>query len=105
MTDRRKYKQWNYALFYFNETNEVAIGKTSLVIDGYKNLTKGGYIKLLWPGDSREYVARVLDLAGWFFLLESNLQALLVRVKIPEWSDSVVQRCAIVEWALGGTLP
>jgi len=84
MTDRRKYKQWNYALFYFNETNEVAIGKTSLVIDGYKNLTKGGYIKLLWPGDSREYVARVLDLAGWFFLLESNLQALLVRVKIPE---------------------
>lgn len=84
MTDRRKYKQWNYALFYFNETNEVAIGKTSLVIDGYKNLTKGGYVKLLWPGDSREYVARVLDLAGWFFLLESNLQALLVRVKIPE---------------------
>lgn len=96
MTDR-KYKQWSYALFYFIETNEVAIGKTSLVIDGYKNLTKGGYVKLHWPGDSREYVARVLDLAGWFFLLESNLQALLVRVKIAEWSDSVVQRCAIVE--------
>lgn len=72
MTDRRRYKQWSYALFYFIATNEVGIAQTT-VVDGYKNLSKGSYVKVHWPGDTREYIARGLDLAGWFFLLESNL--------------------------------
>ena len=100
MTDRRRYKQWSYALFYFIETNEVGVGKTTLVVDGYKNLSKGSYVKVHWPGDdTREYIARVLDLAGWFFLLESNLEALIARVKI-HYPVSIVQRCASAEGAL-----
>lgn len=67
MTDRKRLKIWNYALFYFVKTNEVGIAKTSLVMDGYKNIAKDGYVKLHWPADNKAYTVRVLELAGEVF--------------------------------------
>lgn len=64
MTDRKKFKNWSYGLFYFIETEEVGIAKTSIILDGFKDVFKGGYVKIRWPVDKLVYKARVLDVGG-----------------------------------------
>lgn len=66
MASRKRFKNWRYGLFYFLATDEVGMAETSIIMEGYKSIEKGKYVKLLWPSDGVVYNARVFDLGGKF---------------------------------------
>ncbi|KAL9978168.1 hypothetical protein ACROYT_G015659 [Oculina patagonica] len=57
MASRKRFKNWRYGLFYFLATDEVGMAKTSIIMEGYKSVEKGKYVKLLWPSDGVVYNA------------------------------------------------